>query len=338
MGRKARILYATSGTAPGLTREALQAVQVARALAPWYEVDILCPMLGRLGHVVDFHGARLLRVPLAGEGEEAAAAFARAMRRQLADGVYEVVHVRTPVEGEAALEMRKDGGYTLIHEPAPPSELMALAGSEALGRYAGAERRIASGSDVLVVHGPAAEGRAGRKATVIPPGVDTDTFAPLRVSSGRDVVVVLGGEAEPVEGVHLVGIGERWPGGWMPEQASDLALVLAGAAACLLVAPAGWDAGIDRTPEGILEALACGRPVVAPRLPEVTEILGEGFLYDPALPGDGARAVREALGAGARGAPDVRERYSASAMRARILALYASIVPPGGETPFVPSS
>lgn len=361
MTRKNRILFATSGTAPGCRRESLHADHVARALSPWYDLDVLCPMIGRSGHVIDFHGARLLRVPLPSEGAEGAEALARAMRRQLSDGLYDAVHVRTPVEGEAALALHEQCGYTLIYEPSPPSQLMSfLAGpgtQAALRRLHEVEQGLVAASDVLIVHSARAFERAARvrgsedAIARISPGVDVDCFCPMPVTSEEPPSVLL--LEEPHSGlgelpnVPVRRFDEPWgPEHWRPETARDLALSLAGCTACLALPPPTWSAWLDATPSGVLEAAACLKPVIAPRLPDVMEVLGEGsepLLYDPGVPGEAVRLAHAILERPGAYAPlvesigsRVRSTYPASLLRARLVSLYAGIVEAHAEPPVSP--
>ncbi len=361
MTRKNRILFATSGTAPGCRRESLYANHLARALATWYDLDVLCPMIGRSGHVIDFHGARLLRVPLPSEGAEGAEALARAMRRQLSDGLYDAVHVRTPVEGEAALALHERFGYTLVYEPSPPSQLMGfLTGpgtQAALRRLHEVEQSLVTASDLLIVHSGRAFERAARargsedSIVRLSPGVDVDCFCSMPVTSEEPPFVLV--LDDPHSGLgELPNIPSRrldepWgPERWRPETPQDLALTLAGSTACLALPPPTWSAWLDATPNGMLEAAACLKPVIAPRLPDVMEVLGEGsepLLYDPDVPGEAVRLAHAILERPGAYAPlvesigsRVRSAYPASILRARLVSFYAGIVEPHAEPPIAP--
>lgn len=358
MASRNRILYATSGTAPGFRRESLRADHVARALGPWYDLDVLCPMIGRQGHVMDFHGARLLRVPLPEEGPRGCEALARAMARQLGDGVYEVVHARTPVEGEVALEMRGSMEFTLIYEPSPPSQLMLLMatslGIDRLHRYIEAEERLVGSCDVLVVHTAGAlelarDVRGARpRVARVPFGVDLDAFHPMPLRPrGEPALLLLGPPRSglgDLHGLRVRQVDQPWgPELWTPESPADLAMSMAGAAACVALPPPAWGSWLDSTPFGLLEALCCSRPVVAPGLPEVRELLGEGvepLLYDPDVPASLVRIARSVLEQPAAYEPvveslasRVRSLFPASAARNDLLSLYAGLVPPAGDPP-----
>ena len=101
----------------------------------------------------------------------------------------------------------------------------------------------------------------------------------------------------------------------------------------VLSVPASYD-----EPKGIslLEAMACGVPVVEPRrgaFPEMLEKTGGGILVepdDPASLADGIYRLWRDPGLraelGRRGAQGVREHYSAARMAARALDVYSSIV------------
>jgi glycosyltransferase involved in cell wall biosynthesis len=353
-----RILYATSGTAPGCRREALQASQAARALARFYDMDVLCPMLGRSGHVMDYHGARLMRVPMPDGGREAAEALDRAMRRQLADGLYDVVHVRTPVEGRAALEMRDEAGFLLVHEPSPPSELICDLASDpdALENLVQVESDLVRAADVVVVHGYDGLDRAralrgsDEQVLHVPPGVDVDCFAPMPLRpASRDVLMVLG-EPELLgleSALEMRGVDELWGKAGLELQGpGDLALALCGVRAFVALPPCGCPAWIDCLPDGILEAAATMTPLVAPRLDGVIDLLGQEaspLLYDPTSGADATRVLDRVLGSLVDLGPlmdTISERVSrhfpASAMRARLVTLYASLVHPRSDMPAIP--
>jgi glycosyltransferase involved in cell wall biosynthesis len=220
-----------------------------------------------------------------------------------------------------------------------------------------AEQRLIGSCDVLVVHGVRELARArslrgpARRVVHIPPGVDVDTFCrlPLR-AEGKPALLVLdkphSGYGE-ISGIPMRWIDQPWgPERWRPENPRGLCISLNASAACLALPPPAWEAWFDSTPFGILEAAACHRPVVAPRLPGVVEILGEAgehLLFDPSVPADVVRIagsviaqpqayepLLEAIGA------RVRSCFSASAMRGRLQSLYAGLVPARGDPPVLP--
>lgn len=102
-------------------------------------------------------------------------------------------------------------------------------------------------------------------------------------------------------------------------------------------------------PKGLylLEAMACGIPVVAPNhgsMPEMIGATGGGLLVtpdDPASFADGLMALREHPGQardmGLRGAAGVREHYTEQQMAERVLAAYTTAVERHGQTATAPA-
>jgi hypothetical protein len=345
---------------PGFGREALYAVQVARALSPWWELDILCPMIGRQGHVAEFHGSRLLRVPLDADGAHAAGGFARAVRRQLADGVYDAVHVRTPLEGSVALGMHGEHGFTLVYDPAPPTGLTrildGLAQGGATHRLLAGERELIERCDLLVVHGEHARRKAlgfraaDRPVVNVSHGVDTEVFGRQRLAPSAPGIVLsldraVGSLGLP--GVEQRGVDEPWGSEYFrPENERDLALCINAACLCVTAGPSGDDRWFESMPFGVLEAACCARPVLAPRTGAVVEVLGEGcdgFVHDPGDDADRSRAALALLQGGSelderleRLGERVRVLYPAGAMRSRLVEAYVQLLRPSSDFPALP--
>ena len=85
----------------------------------------------------------------------------------------------------------------------------------------------------------------------------------------------------------------------------------------------------------LLEALACGTPVVASRLPGVRTLVDEGrtgYLTEPGnvceLAEKLARALGESATLGANGQAFVRARYSWDTIAQQLLGLYGRLVEP----------
>jgi glycosyltransferase involved in cell wall biosynthesis len=226
----------------------------------------------------------------------------------------------------------------------------------------------------------------GERAVVVPPGVDVDHFdwepAPKairpvvlyggRIAPGRrvrlllaaagllsprlDLEVWLVGPLDPSlrkpldEAVRELGlVGRVRELGAVDHE--DMPRVLAQASVC--VVPAAPDAGLPLAgpPTKLLEAMACRRPVVAPSVPCIAEIVrqgSEGLLFEPNDAADLARCLERILTdssfaaeLAAAGHRAVRERHPASAARRRLLEAYGRLLPAGalrpvaaaGETP-----
>jgi glycosyltransferase involved in cell wall biosynthesis len=350
--KQARILVVTPGRVPGCDAESLHVSQVALALSRFYELDVLCPMLGRQGHVLSFHGARLLRVPVTPDGS-AAEAFRRAVGRQLADGLYDVVHVRTPLEGKVALEQRERAGFTLLYEPGGVPGLARPMTRES-GRMA-AERELAREADVCVVPTSASAGcvarlRPASRPRIVAPGVDTDVFDRMDLRLHEPPVTLLLDEtaSDPRLGPCAVRVpSDPWgPELFRPETARDLALCLNAAGACVAPPCAEGLPGEHGVPGLLHEAAACARPLAAPDSPGVREALGpavEPFLYAPAAPEGPAEALRRASRPDAGDARialarHVRELRPATAYRRALLGLYAGLVAPRCDFPAAPDA
>lgn len=357
MNKRASILLVIPGTAPGCTFDALHAAQTARALSRFFELDVLCPMLGRQGHVVDFHGARLMRVPLPGQDAGSVQVYARAVRRQLADGIYDAVHVRSALEGEVALELRPQAGFTLVCEPGPCTALARVLRSLDPQHSRSVDARLIRESDLTLVHGPAARdgvlrlGRSPDATADLGHGVDSEVFFPAPLVVDGDPVVLhlhAGSQRVDLPSTVSMGLTDPWgPEYFRPQTPEDLALCLNGSALCVADDPMCLDDPAAPLPPLLLEAAACARPLVAPDLPAVRQALGQGcgpLLFDPKRPEDlacaAARVMDRRTELGSLLADlslRVRNTCRASMVRTRLTALYSSILQPASDFPARPA-
>ncbi len=123
--------------------------------------------------------------------------------------------------------------------------------------------------------------------------------------------------------------GIEWKGR-QPNQAILTALKQAK----FLVFPSLW---YENFPRVLLEAMACGTPVIASRLGSMPEIISEnvtGLLFEPGNPNDLAQKLdwlmaheteRQQMGLAAR--REYEQRYIASAAYQKFMEIYASIRP-----------
>jgi glycosyltransferase involved in cell wall biosynthesis/GT2 family glycosyltransferase len=237
-------------------------------------------------------------------------------------------------------------------------------------------RGAASRAALVVVPSRAVASDLGPRAAavVVPPGVDVERFDPSAVPEQPAVILVLGaivGWKQPQLALEAVALLRRqlpdvrlrivgapmdpdgprllealreraarpdlagvveFPGA-VPDPVQELAR-----ASCLLHCAPGEPFGMV-----VLEALAAGRPVVAPAAAGPQEILGlglgdsGGLVYPPGDAAAAAHAVAEALAQrselGAAGRSIARERFGLDAARARFAAALAPLTVPLPRAP-----
>ncbi|MEO0325217.1 MAG: glycosyltransferase [Myxococcota bacterium] len=372
--REIRVLATGFGAVPGTNAHA--AALLALATAVRAEVDLVCRKDAGLAHQSRVGPARLFRVPASGPPGEAMAGFARAVRRQLEAGSYDAVHVRGAAEGVAVAPLVAAMGSRLIYEVGTFADAAAPGIEQSAWSRDHAEC-LAAAHLVLVGGATAAAALAGRELAgevrVLPPGVDVDTFdrcdaapaprarllflgtftadralgtvlAALReVSSIRPLRALFAGEPEPARRRELRLLASAFGLDDVVEVAGEprpLALPAILAAADVVVVPAAATPRYEELgalPELLLEAMACGRPVVAAQVPAVAEVARdevEALLYPPGEENTLAECVltllREpALAARLGDAAHARVRagWGSAARRRRLVQLYEGLFP-----------
>lgn len=173
-----RVLCAAFAVVPGSSAHAPAMYGLAAALHA--SMDFVTLKAEALPHLERFGQAQMLRVPV-GTGPKTAqrSAFSRAIRRQMESEVYDVVHVRGPVEGLVGLEMRATQGFKLIYEMGSyPDE---SDGPAAERGWAAAHMTCLDGADLVIVPSEAATRASAvrshaHKLHVVQPGVDVDAY------------------------------------------------------------------------------------------------------------------------------------------------------------------
>jgi glycosyltransferase involved in cell wall biosynthesis len=308
-------LIVSFSVCPAPDRHGVQLLNVLKALAPRYTVDVLTIRAGTMPFQERFMKTRMLRVPVVGALPEKVDAFRRAIRRQLEGEEYDVVHLRSAWGGRAAL-----AGTTgrLVYEIARSPEGEPRAADAALSEALAAEEQMClersdlilapseTARDVLTTRG------LGARVEVVPPGVDIDQFdwepaAHLdriprvlyagRIGGGRGVRTLLRAlqmvrRRRPVKLVLAGAVDD----GFAPllEQAiadaglgddverlgaiehDDMPRVIAQSTVCVAPAAPDSERPLASFPTKVLEYMACRRAVVAPRRPALQEVITDG--------------------------------------------------------------
>jgi glycosyltransferase involved in cell wall biosynthesis len=185
-----KLLLISYSSVPMADRHSAVVTGAVRALARLFEtIDVVAIKGDFVSHIERFHGGRLLRVPLSGDSAiERVESFRRAVRRQIDSDSYDVVHVRSPIEGTPICDARAEMDSKVVYEAGvfaafDASESKAhddeIASVEA--QFGDAELRCADRADLVIVHSEAAL-RALRqrgiktRAEVIHGGVNIDAF------------------------------------------------------------------------------------------------------------------------------------------------------------------
>lgn len=311
---------------PAPDRHGVQLVNVLKALAPRYDVDVLTLRAGTMPFQERFLKTRMLRVPVVGALPEQVDAFRRAIRRQLEGEEYEVIHLRSAWGGRAVLA---HGGSRMVYEVARSTEGEPRAADAALSEALAAEEALCleradlilapteTARDVLITRG------LGARVEVVPPGVDVDRFdweprahsdgVPRilysgRVAGGRGVRtlvkavaavrkrrscrLVLAGAVDdgfaPAlnEALAEAGLGPPDVERLGAIEHDDMPRVIAQAAVCVAPAAPDSERPLASFPTKLLEYMACRRAVVAPRRPAIEEVVGDGQTGLLFTPGD----------------------------------------------------
>jgi len=173
-----RVLCAAFAVVPGSSAHAPAMFGLAAALHA--NMDFVTLKAEALPHLERFGQAQMLRVPVGGGSENAQrSAFSRAIRRQMESESYDVVHVRGPVEGLVALEMRATQGFKVVYEMGSYPDESDGVGAEK--GWAAAHLTCLDGADLVIVPSDAATRASAvrsreSKLFVVPPGVDVDAY------------------------------------------------------------------------------------------------------------------------------------------------------------------
>jgi glycosyltransferase involved in cell wall biosynthesis len=310
-----KLLIVSFSVCPAPDRHGVQLLNVIKALAPRYTVDVLTIRAGTMPFQERFMKTRMLRVPVVGALPEKVEAFRRAIRRQLEGEEYDVIHLRSAWGGRAAL-----AGTTgrLVYEIARSPEGEPRAADAALSEALAAEEQMCldradlilapteAARDVLTTRG------LGARVEVVPPGVDIDQFdweptAALdrvprvlyagRIGGGRGLRTLIRAlqivrRRRPVKLVLAGAVDD----GFAPLldaaisdaelvddverlgaiEHDDIPRVIAQASVCVAPAAPDSERPLATFPTKLLEYMACRRPVVAPRRPAVQEVITDG--------------------------------------------------------------
>jgi len=376
-----RVLVAAFCVVPSATLDGMSVLATIRALHRHYAIDVVSVRTENQPHVERMLRARILRVPLAGGSEaERMDSFRRAVRRQIEGEQYDVVHVRGPLEGLPVCELRDAKNFKIVYEfatfPATEGAAAEAARRDEMVCLSTADLVIA-GSEAARAH--LYQRGVGERVAVIPRGIDVDLFdwdfsrpspVPVLAALGpfpksRDVGSLLQAIAivlreHPVR-LRLLGESDPARAEALAEKVQTLDL---GASVEITgtvdlddvpAAIASADVGIgcagpverylragDWVP-GVLEFMACRRPVVAARVPAIRDVFAdrrELLLYEPGDPESLAEAILTLLRSSTRrdalaqaGYRRVREDFPASATRRRLLGVYKTIADPLAERP-----
>jgi glycosyltransferase involved in cell wall biosynthesis len=185
-----KLLLISYSSVPVADRHSAIVTATVRALARTFEtIDVVAIKGDFISHIERFHGGRLLRVPTSGDSAiERCESFRRAVRRQIDSDTYDVVHVRSPIEGVPICDARATNDFKVVYEvgvfavddtsesKVHDEELASL--ESQLGDE---DLRCAERADLVIVHSEAAL-RTLRKrgiktrAEVISGGVNIDAF------------------------------------------------------------------------------------------------------------------------------------------------------------------
>jgi glycosyltransferase involved in cell wall biosynthesis len=302
--------------------------QAEAAVAAGHRVTVVCPGAdaGPLAGWVERAGAELRPVALAREPALRDAADLWAIRR-LARG-RDLVHLHSSKAAALGRVATASLGRARPGVVVTPHYWSWLVGGRWAPVYRLIERALAPLCDVIVavadheaVQGRRVLGRAGRRITVIPNGVDRVRFSPdgvrterdeetpllvcagrLSEQKGQDIAIralglmrhgdarlrFVGGDSQGGEQARLaalassIGVAERIEWrGHVDDAAPDLR------AADVVVAPSRWE-GMSLV---FLEALACGAPLVATSVSGSEAVEGAGVIVAPGDPRGLADAV-----------------------------------------------
>jgi len=310
-----KLLIVSFSVCPAPDRHGVQLLNVIKALAPRYTVDVLTIRAGMMAFQERFMKTRMLRVPVVGTLPEKVESFRRAIRRQLEGEEYDVIHLRSAWGGRAALA---GTAGRLVYEIARSPEGEPRAADAALGEALAAEEQLCldradlilapteAARDVLTTRG------LGARVEVVPPGVDIDQFdweptatidrTPRvlyagRIGGGRGLRTLIRAlqivrRRRPVKLVLAGAVDD----GFAPLldaaitdaeleddvdrlgaiEHDDIPRVIAQSTVCVAPAAPDSERPLATFPTKLLEYMACRRAVVAPRRVAVQEVITDG--------------------------------------------------------------
>lgn len=116
-GDLSKVLFCSFDVLPEPTGTSARSTAFVRGLTPVFNVDGLTVKTPDHSHIVRYHGARLMRVPVGtGDLSSRVQAFERAVRRQLESEEYQLVHFTDPHGGYALCELKAQQNYKVIYE------------------------------------------------------------------------------------------------------------------------------------------------------------------------------------------------------------------------------
>lgn len=311
-----KLLIVSFSVCPAPDRHGVQLLNVLKALAPRYAVDVLTLRAGTMPFQERFMKTRMLRVPVVGPLSEQVEMFRRAIRRHLEGDEYDVVHLRSAWGGRAVL----DGtAGRLVYEVARSTEGEPRAADAALSEALAAEEQLCLERADLIL-APTETARAvlaqrglGARVEVVPPGVDVDRFdweppAALevvprvlyagRIAGGRGVrtlvrALAMVKRARPIKLVLAGAVDDSFAPSLEAALAEaglgtddverlgaidhdDMPRIIADATVCVAPAAPDSERPLASFPTKLLEYMACRRAVVAPRRPAVQEVVSDG--------------------------------------------------------------
>lgn len=190
MDGEKKLLLISFSLIPNADQHTAKVTGTVRALNRLFEaIDIISIKGEYLAHIERYHASRLLRVPLVGDdGGERGESFRRAVRRQIDSENYDVVHIRSPLEGLPIIEAKQEKGYRVVYEAgnfAFQDAAPHVGDEESLKILEQQLRRdeitCATEADLVVAHSKAAKKAlrargVSRPIEVISAGVNIDVF------------------------------------------------------------------------------------------------------------------------------------------------------------------
>lgn len=311
-----RVLVVSFSVVPDASRQGIEIETVLKALAPRFAVDVLTIRTADMGYVERYRRTRMLRVPVgSGNRLEQVEAFRRAVRRQLEGAEYDLIHFRSAYGGVPVCNLKEYLDCKLVYELAVTSSTergrvsqSVLTGLEADEEY------CLSQADLLIVRCQSAADELTARGvscpvSVVPPGVDIDTFDWEPCAPQSDSRIVYVGRLGPGRGIRnlleafrelleyseanltLVGPVDEIFSAYLEDALARLGLsphvtllgevdheeiprILSMADVCVCPWSPGADHPLYGYPTKLFEYMACRRAVIAMDEPVLRELLG----------------------------------------------------------------